>query len=86
MIILCITLFYPIRLYLITWPITNFKILQKLPYDNILWTMSCAFTLLEGANYVQDFRNLFFEIEQYHAKKMCLKEDFIHRLNNGMET
>jgi hypothetical protein len=28
---------------------------------------------LEGANYVQDFFELFFEIEQYHARNMCLK-------------
>jgi hypothetical protein len=32
------------QLYLITWPITNFKILQKLSCDNILWTMECALT------------------------------------------
>jgi hypothetical protein len=31
---------------------------------------------LEGANYVQDFLELFLKIEQY----------FIHRLKNGMET
>jgi hypothetical protein len=30
-------------------------------------------TLLEGANYVQDFLELFFEIEQYHARDICLK-------------
>jgi hypothetical protein len=42
--------------------------------------------LLEGANYVQDFLDLFLEIEQYHAREMCLKEYFIHRLKNGMET
>jgi hypothetical protein len=41
---------------------------------------------LEGANYVQDFPELFFEIEQYHARNMCLKEYFIGRLKNGMET
>jgi hypothetical protein len=35
---------------------------------------------LEGANYVQDFPELFFEIEQYHARNMCLKEYFIGRL------
>jgi hypothetical protein len=29
---------------------------------------------LEGANYVQDFPELFSEIEQYHAKEMYLKE------------
>jgi hypothetical protein len=28
---------------------------------------------LEGANYVQDFLELFFEIEQYHVRKICLK-------------
>ncbi len=28
---------------------------------------------LEGANYVQDFLELLFEIEQYHARNMCLK-------------
>ncbi len=42
--------------------------------------------LLESANYVQDFLELFFEIEQYHARKMCSKEYFIRRLKNGMET
>jgi len=42
--------------------------------------------LLEGANYVQYFPELFFEIEQYHARKMYLKEYFICRLKNGMET
>ncbi len=36
--------------------------------------------LLEGANYVQYFFELFSEIEQYHAREMCLKEYFIHRL------
>jgi hypothetical protein len=41
---------------------------------------------LDGANYIQDFLELFFEIELYHARKMCLKEYFIHRLKNGMET
>ncbi len=41
--------------------------------------------LLEGANYVQDFLELFFVIEQYHARKMCLKKYFNHRLKNGME-
>jgi hypothetical protein len=49
--------------------------------SNMLGGMS-----LEGANYVQDFLELFSKIEQYHAKKMCLKKYFIHRLNNGMET
>jgi hypothetical protein len=34
--------------------------------------------LVEGANYVQDFLELFSEIEQYRARKMCLKEYFIH--------
>jgi hypothetical protein len=38
---------------------------------------------LEGANY---FFELFLEIEQYHARKMCLKEYFIRRLKSGMET
>jgi hypothetical protein len=28
---------------------------------------------LEGANYVQDFLELLYEIEQYHVKEMCLK-------------
>jgi hypothetical protein len=41
---------------------------------------------LEGANYVQDFFELFFKIEQYHAKEMSLKKYFIRGLNNGMET
>jgi len=40
---------------------------------------------LEGANYVQDFPELFFEIEQYHVRKVCLKEYFNRRLKNGME-
>ncbi len=40
--------------------------------------------LLEGANYVQDFFELFIEI--LHTRKMCLKECFIHRFKNGMET
>jgi hypothetical protein len=39
---------------------------------------------LEGANYVQDFPKLFYKIEQYHAREMCLKQYFIHRLNNGI--
>jgi hypothetical protein len=42
--------------------------------------------LLEGANYVQDFPELFSKIEQYHAKEMCLKVYFIHILNDDMET
>jgi hypothetical protein len=42
--------------------------------------------LLEGVNYVQDFHELFYEIKQYHARKMCLNEYFICRLKNGMET
>jgi hypothetical protein len=41
--------------------------------------------LLEGANYIQDSPKLFFKIEQYHARKMCFKKYFIHRLKNGME-
>jgi hypothetical protein len=41
---------------------------------------------LEGANYVQDFPELFFKIEQYHAREMCLKQYFICRFKNGMET
>jgi hypothetical protein len=49
--------------------------------SNMLGNMS-----LEGANYVQDFPKLFFEIEQYHAREMCLKEYFICRLKNNMET
>ncbi len=36
--------------------------------------------LLEGANYVQDFLELFFEIKQYHVRGMYLKEYFICRL------
>ncbi len=42
--------------------------------------------LLEGDNYVQDFPELFFKIEQYHAREMYLKEYFICRLKNDMET
>jgi hypothetical protein len=41
---------------------------------------------LEGANYVQDFRELFFEIEQHHAIEIYLKGYYVHRQNNGMET
>ncbi len=41
---------------------------------------------LEGVNYVQDFLELLFDIEQYHAREMCLKYYFICSLNNGMET
>jgi hypothetical protein len=41
---------------------------------------------LEGVNYVQDFPKLFSKIEQYHAREMCLKEYFICKLKNGMET
>jgi len=41
---------------------------------------------LEGANYVQDFRKLIFEIEQHHARETCLKGYYVHRQNNGMET
>jgi len=29
---------------------------------------------LEGANYVQDFLELFFEIKQHHVKDICLKK------------
>jgi len=29
---------------------------------------------LKGANYVQDFLELFCKIEQYHAREMCLKQ------------
>jgi hypothetical protein len=29
---------------------------------------------LKGANYVQDFPEFFLEIEQYHARVMCLKK------------
>jgi hypothetical protein len=45
-----------------------------------------VYMLLEGANYVQDFLDLFSKIEQYHGRKMCLKEYFICKLENGMET
>jgi hypothetical protein len=41
---------------------------------------------LEGANYVQDFLELLSEIEQCHVREMCLKQYFIHSLNNVMET
>ncbi len=41
---------------------------------------------LGGVNYVQDFLELLFDIEQYHAREMCLKYYFICSLNNGMET
>jgi hypothetical protein len=49
--------------------------------DRTLSNMSLA-----GANYVQDFFELFSEIEQHHARKMCLKRYYVRRQNNGMET
>jgi hypothetical protein len=33
-----------ITFYLVAWPITNPKILQKLPYDKTLWIVQFVFT------------------------------------------
>ncbi len=41
--IVVLNLFSSYSIYLITWPIINFKILQKLLYDNILWIVYCVF-------------------------------------------
>jgi hypothetical protein len=40
---------------------------------------------LEGVNYVQDFLELFFEVEQHHEKDICLRKYYVHKQNNGME-
>jgi hypothetical protein len=41
---------------------------------------------LEGANYVHDFFELFFKIEQHHTREICLKGYYVRKQNNGMET
>ncbi len=48
---------------------SNLKSFQVNQPNHILEDM-----LIEGTNYVQDFLELFLEVEQYHAREICLRE------------
>jgi hypothetical protein len=48
---------------------SNLKSFQVNQPNHILEDM-----LIKGTNYVQDFLELFSEVEQYHAREICLRE------------